>query len=795
MGLYGTQTTYPASLIIDKIYPNKAAMDDAAATDGIFPGRYVLVSYTGGAEAFEPAIKDKLRGCVQYSDLADESKRWYYDGDAAEILDWTNENKIPLTKNQKTYLDNLCADWNALRLSQTSKDASTYDGILYKKMQDDKGKMYYAAVANLTAAFNTIYQTGVGSIKTGEKGEVFNDTTNNVASGQYSHAEGSNTKATGQRAHAEGVSTQASGGDAHAEGQGTVATGWCAHAEGYQTRAKANFGHTEGNDTAVKGQASHSEGLQTRVYNENSHAEGNLCETLGAASHTEGYNTRAGASAILRQTTSNYGEYITNGKSNLLVGEKVTIRDKENGSFKIVNLSAKGTNYNSTNDQSYIYFAKDSGQEKIALGDLIIFKNQYADQEIPLNTGAHAEGCLTAAQGTASHAEGAKSFANADYSHAEGLETVAEGTASHASGIGTVASREASTAIGKYNKYDDDTIFSVGVGTSATDRKNALTIKEGKVDEKPITYVEIEATGPTETSVVTKGYADKKLKGLEPVGEIAEGNTNPVTSGAVYKEIVARPEKSYRGLSAVPEFEWVYGSYLVNGSYKPAYRLNWEELTEKMADNTVLSFEPDTEITYPKFVFSEDDGGYVPFKKNQKGQFEEWKNYTDSSSYKCMEDIYRREHRNPTDVLDKHVVYKYFVDDYMTSNKFIKYNCATANKPTENTNQAYIQYFADLTSNKTTEPTNPEWSFPEMVGLYGSFIEVVKRNNNRVIITIKRAGVSINNKTINEDSAMYYWYERLVFSQGEYRILTGWQKIYEDEKHSTTGYKIIKELE
>ena len=63
-------------------------------------------------------------------------------------------------------------------------------------------------------------------------GEIFNDFENNIASGEYSHAEGQNTKAIGSVSHAEGYNTRASASYSHAEGFKTQTTNKGEHAEG-----------------------------------------------------------------------------------------------------------------------------------------------------------------------------------------------------------------------------------------------------------------------------------------------------------------------------------------------------------------------------------------------------------------------------------------------------------------------------------------------------------------------------------------------------------------------------------
>jgi hypothetical protein len=59
------------------------------------------------------------------------------------------------------------------------------------------------------------------------KGEIFNTYTGsdkNVASGNYSHAEGNSNTASGNYSHVEGSSNTASGANSHAGGENTIAT-------------------------------------------------------------------------------------------------------------------------------------------------------------------------------------------------------------------------------------------------------------------------------------------------------------------------------------------------------------------------------------------------------------------------------------------------------------------------------------------------------------------------------------------------------------------------------------------
>ena len=86
---------------------------------------------------------------------------------------------------------------------------------------------------------------GVGWTGEAVGAEVFN-TTENIASGQYSHAEGQGTSATGPYSHAEGRNTQALSNCCHAEGANTIARNWNCHAEGIGTEAATFCQHVQG---------------------------------------------------------------------------------------------------------------------------------------------------------------------------------------------------------------------------------------------------------------------------------------------------------------------------------------------------------------------------------------------------------------------------------------------------------------------------------------------------------------------------------------------------------------------
>lgn len=194
-----------------------------------------------------------------------------------------------------------------------------------------------------------------------------------------------------------------------------------------------------GINTVASGSASHSEGDSTSAEGETAHAEGDTTTARGQASHAEGYNNIA---------SEDYSH-------------------------------VEGTQ------------TEASGRSSHAEGDSNTSSGAAAHSEGYSNTASgessHAEGEETTAEGEAAHSEGDATIANGGASHAEGYSTVAEGEASHTEGRSTVANNLAEHAQGQFNTSHlasatfgnaGNTIHSVGIGTSSTDRKNAIEIMQ-----------------------------------------------------------------------------------------------------------------------------------------------------------------------------------------------------------------------------------------------------------------------------------------------------------------------------
>lgn len=128
----------------------------------------------------------------------------------------------------------------------------------------------------------------VGKAGSGESSTVFNNYDLNIASGGYSHAEGSGTESSNLTSHAEGFATRASGMASHSEGSGTEASGMAAHSEGTGSIASGGSAHAEGSNTKAYGMFSHTEGNATEAVNDNSHAQGLSTKATGRSTDVIG---------------------------------------------------------------------------------------------------------------------------------------------------------------------------------------------------------------------------------------------------------------------------------------------------------------------------------------------------------------------------------------------------------------------------------------------------------------------------------------------------------------------------
>ncbi len=122
---------------------------------------------------------------------------------------------------------------------------------------------------------------------------------------------------------------------------------------------------------------------------------------------------------------------------------------------------------------------------------------------------SHAEGWGTKATNNGAHAEGDETVASGKYSHAEGESCESRGDYSHAEGLGNIAAFVASHVCGKYATIDSSgtLIFQVGIGTSASQRVDAITIdRQGNIT--------VHHNPTAALHVATKQYVDNLISSL-----------------------------------------------------------------------------------------------------------------------------------------------------------------------------------------------------------------------------------------------------------------------------------------
>lgn len=286
------------------------------------------------------------------------------------------------------------------------------------------------------------------------------------ASGLGSFASGLLTVASGIESHSEGAMTYAWGDFSHVEGLGNVTEGQVSHSEGVVTRSIGYGSHAEGYTTLARGQMSHAEGSNVVSYGEFSHAEGYGQKVLGFSATITGD----------KLTINTPGVYLDVTDVTLLSFDKNSVRYI----FKV--LSSDGDIY--TIDQDLGEYSEDV----------------YVYTGISYGEYSHAEGS-SVSYGKGSHSEGFLSSANGEYSHAEGFESKSNGKYSHAEGRGTLTTNYYEHAQGRYNKSNEQTLHSIGIGIDSIRRRNA---QEVMLDGEFYVYGigNYDGTNPTESQTL-----------------------------------------------------------------------------------------------------------------------------------------------------------------------------------------------------------------------------------------------------------------------------------------------------
>lgn len=369
------------------------------------------------------------------------------------------------------------------------------------------GKRYVFQATSDASANGTFLEVenieGVG--KTYESiypnGEIFNDYDNNIAFGQYAHAEGRETNATGSRAHAEGYLTRVFAADAHAEGRET----WCLGAQG------------------------HSEGFYSIVFGASSHVEGMAYDTDRETPATK-VILATKDEEFIRTLLAN-GDYFYTSDKAVLISDKLFEDFIIHAAFG-ERSHVEGTNNTCFDNSSHVEgFENRCGNMITGHGYALTHnanhvegKYNYIGGTLEFTYAIHIEGNNNEFRGRydypthAVHIEGqynsipllTEGTSSCNGAHLGGeYSKVIGGRSTFAHGYNLSVKNNYEAAFGKYNASEVDgksVLFAYGVGTSDTDRKNAISVfADGSVEIPNL-------TGVAELAKVEEKFAELENK-------------------------------------------------------------------------------------------------------------------------------------------------------------------------------------------------------------------------------------------------------------------------------------------
>ena len=281
----------------------------------------------------------------------------------------------------------------------------------------------------------------------------------NLALGNYSHAEGQYTKATGDSSHTEGYNTSANGNYSHAEGKDTFAEGISSHVEGQKTTAVGDNSHVEGLNNIANGTATHTEGTDN---NKNS----------GECNHIEGFNNVVYANYTHVGGTKNTISAFTevDGKFNVVEGTETTTETSY-----VVGSTNKVGKLNGSELNSFGVLVAGTGNTVLSSTNSLVIGSSNVNKDLSdsIVSGTRNKTEIT----INSFVSGYKNNCN-EVSHGAifGSNNIVSGSYVFSSGLENRVANEAESAFGKYNNRKDNTIFSVGIGSGDSNRKNGIEV-------------------------------------------------------------------------------------------------------------------------------------------------------------------------------------------------------------------------------------------------------------------------------------------------------------------------------
>lgn len=340
-------------------------------------------------------------------------------------------------------------------------------------------------------------------------GEVFNDYSNNISSGKYSHAEGKQTTAIAESSHAEGCYSTASGEASHVEGWKNEALGKSSHAEGNLNSATGECSHAEGQNNRATGTSSHVEGTVNSSLETNAHVEGCYRTSSGSAGHVEGIGLTQHASNAI----SLFGTYI----------DKYTFSATLNSLSQFYSYMDYNTCYITLDEDDTYYpiqkITVSSQNNKVTFKLANFLPDKYIGQDSFKFTLGRS-----GLRGEAGHIEGFQTAGDGKGIHVEGVGTIGEGQGAHVQGCynGFTIKDDYTTDLSNYAHI-------VGNGTSLTERSNAHTLDwegnawyAGTITSKGL---EFDPTTKTRGYIAAKDLIDPIIKFNAPT-EVLIRNSN-----------------------------------------------------------------------------------------------------------------------------------------------------------------------------------------------------------------------------------------------------------------------------
>ena len=275
----------------------------------------------------------------------------------------------------------------------------------------------------------------------------------------------------------------------------------------------------QGSDVSATGDYSHAQGQFTSAQATGSHAEGNNTTASGLYAHSEGSQTTASGEASHAEGVS--------------------------------------TNTFGLGSHAEGFATAASGSYSHAEGAYSTASGNYS----------HAEGSNTVTLSDASHAEGNETSASGFASHAEGNETFAIGFASHAGNISTIASGSGQTAIGKYNRQNNDfSLFVVGDGTDDGNRSDIVRVNPGL----SLGTGRLEITGTVASTLGLSGSLTKLTNGSSYIVAGTGISVTSASNGSVtIASSAATLQQSYNAGLPLIGLNNSSGSVTITGSLTP----------------------------------------------------------------------------------------------------------------------------------------------------------------------------------------------------------------------------------